>query len=667
MTRKIVLPPCSWILVVLLGAGAAAAEPGGDAGDAYTLGEIVVSERAEGVEAAQAISTVTASDIEARNARTLDEALNLLPGVNVRVGGDGVPRIDVRGFRTRHVLLLLDGIPLNSAYDQQFNPATIPTESIAEIKLTEGASSVLYGQGALGGVINIITKKGMQGISGTAGAESGDREPFLARGSVSGGKGGLDFFVSGSSTKVDDYRLSSQFTPAAAQPAGSRVNSDKQRNNVLGNVGYDRSDVSLGLTVNFAQGYFGKPPTAIDDPNSLDPFARTAQYDRVDDFKNLSLQGSVAYDVTSQATLRVRGYVNRLVEQNNRYDDGTLSDSTQPGTFQERGASTVAGAAFQPRYDLGRAGAVGLLLSAEDDSWENRGVFVAGVSDTQSTLQQVDDRHSFRIYSMAAEYEVSPLPKLGLVAGYGHHWQIGGDRRENSYSALAAGHYDVLADTRVKASYSRNVRFPTLRDLYDPSQGNPALVAERADTFQVGAEQQLRRIRTRVAVDGFYTRASDLIQKDLQTGRSENYARILLRGVEVSAAAQIVKALLVRGSYTHLASSDDSGRGREELPYSPRDKVAVEARYDFPFGLTPYASLQYAGGQYFYTKPSYLPVLKMQLQDVALLDVKLSQRVGRERLTLYVGAKNVLDANYESAYGFPQAGRFVYGGFELRM
>jgi vitamin B12 transporter len=47
--------------------------------------------------------------------------------------------------------------------------------------------------------------------------------------------------------------------------------------------------------------------------------------------------------------------------------------------------------------------------------------------------------------------------------------------------------------------------------------------------------------------------------------------------------------------------------------------------------------------------------------------VKLSKRMLRDRLTLYVGAKNVADANYESACGFPQAGRFVYGGFELRI
>ena len=137
-----------------------ASAEGGERSGIYALGEVVVSGKGEGGETTETVRTVTAEDIRNTGARTLDQAIVLLPGVNVRIGGEGTPRIDIRGFRTRHVVLLLDGIPMNSAFDQQFDPTVIPTENIAEIKLTEGASSILYGQGGLGGVINIITKKG---------------------------------------------------------------------------------------------------------------------------------------------------------------------------------------------------------------------------------------------------------------------------------------------------------------------------------------------------------------------------------------------------------------------------------------------------------------------------------------------------------------------------
>src|SRR5690606_37157056 len=84
-------------------------------------------------------------------------ALRLLPGVYVRTGGDGSPRIDVRGFRSRHVLLLVNGVLVNSTADGQFDPARISTEAIREIKVTYGTSSVLYGDNALAAVIEITT------------------------------------------------------------------------------------------------------------------------------------------------------------------------------------------------------------------------------------------------------------------------------------------------------------------------------------------------------------------------------------------------------------------------------------------------------------------------------------------------------------------------------
>ncbi len=104
-------------------------------------------------------------EIQERGARTLDEALTLVPGLFVRTGGEGSPRIDIRGFRTRHVQLLLDGIPINSTFDGQFDPSTIGVENIAAIKVTTGGGSVLYGEGGNGGVINIITKKGPAGTA----------------------------------------------------------------------------------------------------------------------------------------------------------------------------------------------------------------------------------------------------------------------------------------------------------------------------------------------------------------------------------------------------------------------------------------------------------------------------------------------------------------------
>ena len=82
----------------------------------HNLGEIVVSGKTDGVEKVGTVREIDAEEIERRGARTLDEALELVPGINIRTGGKSVPRIDIRGMRTRQTKILLDGIPINATY-----------------------------------------------------------------------------------------------------------------------------------------------------------------------------------------------------------------------------------------------------------------------------------------------------------------------------------------------------------------------------------------------------------------------------------------------------------------------------------------------------------------------------------------------------------------------
>jgi vitamin B12 transporter len=634
---------------------AAAEEPSG----IYSLGEIVVSGKDEGVEATETIYSVNSKDIRDKGARTLDQAISLLPGVNVRTGGEGVPRIDIRGFRTRHVVLLLDGIPMNSALDQQFDPTTIPTENIAEIKLTAGGSSVLYGQGGLGGVINIITKKGTKGVQGMIAGETGDHEPYLVRGSLSGGTERFDYILSASSTKVNGFPLAGDFRPTPVQSADYRKNSDKERNNVFANIGFSPTkDLSLGFTFIYTEGSFGKPSSSIHDPFAFDPFASPQKYERIDGFEGFSGQLAADYQITKQLSLRGWAFINHLEQQDNLYDNGSFNSFSNDGSFRQDVRTTIKGISLQPRYEMGSLGVVTLSLAGEWDNWENTG-FVTGNTFTPNASR------SLTTYSAALEYEISPLPGLGLVAGYGHHWQAREELSDDDYSLLAGVHYDIFENTRLKGSFKRNIRFPSLADLYDVSKGNPDLAAERSCTYEGGVEQQLPLDST-VSLTGFYATARNLIQNDQTISRNMNISEVRFNGFEVEAVTRFVKRLLLRASYSYLESEDGSP-GKDQQQYTPRDKVTLEGKYDFDSGFSPYVSFLYVGTQYFYTKNNVYPVQKAKLDDYALVNVKLSQRLLNNGMTLYIGVNNLLDENYETSYGFPQAGRFIYGGVELRM
>lgn len=644
-------------LVLGLSPGAATAQ---DGAPTFTLDEIVIPQPRKTAEATQVVSVVTADEIRQKGAQTLDQALELLPGVNVRVGAEGLPRIDLRGFRTRHVLLLLDGIPLNSSFDGQFDPGLVPTEDIAEIRLTQGASSVVVGPGGLGGVIEIVTKKGSEGLHGGLGAQAGDHAPYLARASLSGARGPMRFFGSGSSSQVDAFPLPARFVPTPEQGGGYRANSDRRGHNAFGNLGLALgADLELKLTASYGRGSYGRPSSVIDDP--LDPFATPPRYDRVDEYENFSVQSAVDWQPTRRFGARAWAFVNRLSEQETQYDDASYSTFDRvAGSFRERVRSTVQGASAQPRLDLDGAGVLTFLLSGERDGWDASGTTAL---EAGATLP-VHEHQALDRYSTAVQYEFEPLARLGVVAGYGHHWQARDAGSEDGFSALAAGHLDLLPATRLKASYSHGIRFPTLRDLYRPAQGNPALVAERADTVEAGVEQRLDR--GVASVTAWVTRARDLIQTDPASGRSTNLAEIRFAGLELAATVRLARALLLRGSFTYLDSQDRSREGRDEQQYTPREKVAAEATYEFDFGLSPYVAFLYLGDQYYYTKNAITPVAKGRLDDLFLVDVKLTQRIVAKRLSAHVGAKNLLDRSYETSYGFPQPGRYVYGGVELQ-
>jgi vitamin B12 transporter len=647
------------------------AEVRGENTGTYTLGEIVVTGEREGVETVGTVRDITAEDIKNKRARTLNEALELLPGVSIRIGAEGVPRVDVRGFRTRHVLLLLDGIPLNSTFDGQFDPSLIPVENIARIKVSYGDSSVLYGDGGLGGVINIITKTGKKGVHGSASGEIGEGDRRLGQLSLSGAQDKVNFFLSGSLFQRDGFRLSNDFKPASEEGGGLRENSDQKRGNFFGNVGYAPNDKWLiGLVFNYLKGEYGIPPSTINDNN--DVFANKPKYERVDDLEGYSAQLSTSYDLPGP--IDVRGWVlfNQQDEERNRYDNSnynSMDDTSIKGTGTEESRTTITGAAFQSKYDLHSAGALTLGLSGRQEEWHSDGrVRDVEVKKKVYQFRDFTNDNDVDIYSASLEYEVSPVKNVGVVLGYGHSWFKKGDGgNDDAGTFLLGAHYDILPETRIRGSIARKIRFPSLRNLYEESGGNPDLTTETSYNYELGVEQRLPG-NTRLALTGFLSDVKDYIEKvPVPSGDDMfmNNDKYRFQGFELTAETRVVANLLLRAGYTFMDTEDRSpGTEKEELQYRPTHKLTLEGRYDFFFGLSAYMNLIYYADQYYYSRTT--PLQKAKLNNYAVVNVKLDQAFFAGRLHAYLGADNLFDKSYEESYAYPQAGRTVYGGIEYR-
>ena len=118
------------------------------------------------------VNIITAKDIEKRDIHSVPEALQNLPGVYMSQKAQG--GIQIRGFESTDILVLLDGMPVNTTYNNGMEWEMLPVENIERIEVVKGASSSLYGGRAVDAVINIITKdhdmkKGESTINATLG------------------------------------------------------------------------------------------------------------------------------------------------------------------------------------------------------------------------------------------------------------------------------------------------------------------------------------------------------------------------------------------------------------------------------------------------------------------------------------------------------------------
>jgi outer membrane receptor protein involved in Fe transport len=127
----------------------------------YTIGEIVIREKAiANVEEAAMTTVLTSKDLKSRSEKTLDQALETIPGMIVKQGQKGQMNFDMRGFQHNTVALLVDGLPFEEIYDGGGGDISrINVMNASEIIVNRGTSSALYGSRGAFGSINVITKK----------------------------------------------------------------------------------------------------------------------------------------------------------------------------------------------------------------------------------------------------------------------------------------------------------------------------------------------------------------------------------------------------------------------------------------------------------------------------------------------------------------------------
>lgn len=191
------------------------------------------------------ITIITEQDIQRAGSSSLPELLQKQPGIEIaNLGGAGkVSTIGIRGTSSTHSVILVDGIRLSAATTGFTAIEHIPLSQIEKIEIVRGPASSLYGQDAIGGVIQIFTKKGLNGFKPYVGIGYGSYNTSNFQSGIRGGNDQTTYAINFSTINSDGF---SAFVPNSANPSNS-INLDKD--------GYKNYSLSSSLNHKINQDY----------------------------------------------------------------------------------------------------------------------------------------------------------------------------------------------------------------------------------------------------------------------------------------------------------------------------------------------------------------------------------------------------------------------------
>lgn len=526
-------------------------------------------------------STITNDAMYTFNKQSLDQAVNLLPGVTLHnTGGTRNERdIYVRGFDRLRVPLYMDGVRINLPYDNRLDMSRFLTPDLAEIQVQKGYVSVLNGPGGMGGAINMVSRKPTKEVEleGRAGlVTNGDLDGMNQWSSYAYAgtrQKGWYAQVSGTIVDRDHFNLSNDFRPAGPttlgflpgfpyEDGGNRDNSAFQDWRINAKVGItpnatdeysinythqqSEKDAPLHTHRQIVTGYQMGAPRFWQWPqwdiSTLSWMSKTQLGDA-------SYIKTNAYYNTFDNALRFNTF-----NFENRITDSIYSDRSYGG-FVEMGTelipmNTLKGAihyrrdvhdAWDKNYDPTNSAYLG-RGPTETDSEETWSFAVENTFHATRALDIVTGVSYDMNEVLRSDGTAFPLPELGKWS-----WQ-------------GAAIYSYSRDGKVHASVSSRVRFPTLFDRYSNRFGTrseePGLDAERATNYEIGISDTLfGSLNVSSAV--FYSDIESTIQSAYMGANGNNSLAVYNAdgehyGFEISADWDASRTLRIGGNYTYL-------------------------------------------------------------------------------------------------------------------
>jgi vitamin B12 transporter len=557
-------------------------------------------------ETTAAVTVISPRQLEAKKAFDITDVLRLVPSLNlVQSGARGKQAsVFLRGASPSQTLVLIDGVRVNSPSFGSFDFGTFSTDNIERIEVLRGPQSGLYGSDAIGGVINIITKRGVGPIKTGGRLELGSdglsRQNVVARGEA----GQTRVAFSASRLSSDGTRQNDEFRDLAASLRLDRALGE--RSNLALITRFDRARVGIiGQT-------FGEDPNQESKPRTL--------------------FGSLQF--THDGARRRDKITLGVFDKDLRDNDPANPGDTFFGTAQFR--DKVRTLEAQSAFSLGRhtlTGGVELRRQrARITSQSNFGPNnYAGATTTRAAFLQDEFTNGKNALVLSGRYEDNS--------------QFGSD-----LNGRAGFSREIFNRTRFKASIGTGFQAPTIDQLYSPFGGNANLKPVENTTYEIGLEREMSR-GGRAEVTVFRTRFKNLIGFDAAFN-AVNVDSARGDGLEVSLDQPFGNGFrtVINAGLLNISSTASRNILRRPKYNATADLIYRRGKADFDFGVV-------SRGRGYDVGQAGTAIFGGHTRFDLAAGYSL-----RDSLKVYARINNLFDSSYQEVIGYPAPGRqFVIG------
>ncbi len=606
-----------------------------------------------------AVEIITGEQLQQRRVKTVAEALRLAQGLAVFQSGGPGTLVDVRmrGGTPEQTLVLIDGAIVNSATLGSYDFAHLTTDNIERIEILRGSQSMLWGSDAMGGVINITTKRGRDTPNIAGFFEYGSFNTLREGANLTGKKGPVDFALSLSrwhsasfsainyrrgATERDGYHnWQGSARLGVALPKEGRLEFDFRWMNGIVNLD--------GFAFNFAT--FQSDPADV-----LGAKSESKQY---------ILAGNFTQSISSwwSQKLTLSRATDNLVSRSGTVDRNLVTGvAGVPFPLNSEIDTTSNRIEWQHNFQLGKP----LLLTAGYQFREQQGENIDLITNMTTIANKI-------ISSNAgfAEAQLNLWDRLFGTAGI----------RQDEYNVFGSattyrvtgGYLHQETGTKLRGSYGTGFRAPTINQLFFPDFGNPNLQPEKSQGLDVAVDQTLFNDRVVLSVGYFWTRYRNLIlavSDPVACGFTlfgfcaQNIGLSRATGVEASAKFKLVrdqpwiKSLDLQFQYTYTDAQNLTNSPETQLPKWPLNQWSTILSYQPIEPLRVNLEGRFVGQRFNDT------LNEESLPQFYVWNISATYDVNK-RIQVYTRADNLFNEKYEEVLFFGTPIRSIFGGVRM--